>query len=119
MTCDNISALMRWEERLSNRSELILPTDYPRPMPMRTVEAECERQITDETATAVIHLALALKVSPFSVFLSAFAVLLQKFTLEEDIVVGSSSASSNPLILRMKVSPQHSMKEVIQNVLNV
>lgn len=57
--------------------------------------------------------------APFSVLLAAFSVLLHKYTGEEDISVGSSSATSNPLVLRIKVAESDSMAHVVQTVLEV
>ena len=42
-------------------------------------------------------------VKPFSILLASFACLLRKFTYEEDLVIGSSSRSFNPLVFRLDV----------------
>jgi L-aminoadipate-semialdehyde dehydrogenase len=55
------SSLHRWEARLFNATELHLPTDYPRPFPMRTVDAELSHSIADDSAMAILHLAIHLK----------------------------------------------------------
>ena len=54
--------------------------------------------------------------SPFTLLLSAFAVLLHKFTGEEDITVGSSSLTSNPLVLRLRISDKMTFEEVVRGV---
>jgi L-2-aminoadipate reductase len=122
------SALQRWENRLAALTELQLPTDYPRPIPQRTVEAEYTLNISDETSMAILQLAFQSNLktaddkkeicSPFSIILASFSILLQKYTAEEDITVGSSSLSTNPLILRMKISPLLSFQDVLQVVLD-
>ncbi|KAJ2011326.1 large subunit of alpha-aminoadipate reductase, partial [Coemansia sp. S85] len=52
--------------------------------------------------------------SPFTVLLAAFSVLLHRYTAEEDIVVGSSSESLNPLVLRLAVRAEDSFLDVLQ-----
>lgn len=116
--------LERCEARLASLTELLLPTDYARPIPQRIVEAEYALNISDQTSLAVLQLALAgnsagAECTPFSIILAAFAILLQKYTGEEDITVGSSSATANPLILRMKISPELCIGDILKNVLNV
>ncbi|KAJ3217331.1 large subunit of alpha-aminoadipate reductase [Dinochytrium kinnereticum] len=136
--------------RLSNLTDLSLPTDYPRPVPLRTVEAETKRSISDRTARAIMRLTLSFgnddvdgaavsspplspavggepsatfgadglaAVSPFHILLAAFVVLLHKYTGEEDITVGSSSLSANPLVLRFPVRDSDSFVSVLSSVM--
>ncbi|RKO93709.1 hypothetical protein BDK51DRAFT_25376 [Blyttiomyces helicus] len=130
----NSDLLACWRERLSNLSDLSLPTDYPRPIPHRVVEAETTLAISDATSLAILKLSLALvsspassdalassssptPVSPFSILLAAFAVLLHRHSGEEDITVGSSSNTTNPLVLRFSVKTSDSLLDVVRNVL--
>ncbi|KAJ1570054.1 large subunit of alpha-aminoadipate reductase [Nowakowskiella sp. JEL0078] len=115
-----------WKQKLSGLTDLLLPTDYPRPIPARFVEAEQTLDLEESTALAILKLSLALSdvksehrptsPSPFSVLLTAFVILLHRHAGEEDITVGSSSRSSNPLILRFNVSSQKSFKEIFETV---
>ncbi|KAJ3106195.1 large subunit of alpha-aminoadipate reductase [Phlyctochytrium planicorne] len=127
------------KSRLANLTDLSLPTDYPRPVPLRTVEAETKRTIADKTARAIMRLTLSFpsnddangassvpsspvdagseSVSPFDILLAAFVVLLHKYTGEEDITVGSSSLSTNPLVLRFPVRDSDSFISVVNAVL--
>ncbi|KAL2911337.1 large subunit of alpha-aminoadipate reductase [Polyrhizophydium stewartii] len=118
----------RWRTRLAALTELILPTDYPRPVPPRSVEADLVADISDAAALAVMRLALAANarrtaagaapsVAPFTVLLAAFAALLHRFTGERDIPVGSSSASTNPLVLRLAVRESATFLDVVDAVL--
>ncbi|KAJ2083548.1 large subunit of alpha-aminoadipate reductase [Coemansia sp. RSA 988] len=52
--------------------------------------------------------------SPFTVLLAAFAVLLHRYTREEDIVVSSSSENLNPLVLRLAVGAEDTFGEVVR-----
>jgi L-aminoadipate-semialdehyde dehydrogenase len=119
--------IQTWKEKLGNLTELVLPTDYPRPIPHRVVEAETSWDIPETTAFAIIQLSMYCATqkpslngnhaSPFTILLAAFAILLHKYTGEEDICVGSSSLSTNPLVLRLKTMGDSCMDQVIENVL--
>ena len=123
--------IKRWKSRLEAQTELSLPTDYPRPIPARIIEAEHQLDISEQTSLAILKLSLGIKApasptrdspstaSPFSILLGAFSVLLHRYTGEEDISVGSSSRSTNPLVLRMKVQESQSLVDVITTVLEV
>lgn len=121
--------LSHWSTRLSNLTELILPTDYPRPVPFKVVEAEETLVLPDTASLAILQHSLAFTtaendnsnntantISPFTILLSAFSILLHKFTGEEDIIVGSSSLSSNPLVLRVKVAESMTFEQVVRGV---
>ncbi|KAJ9078194.1 large subunit of alpha-aminoadipate reductase [Entomophthora muscae] len=114
-----------WREKLSNITEFQLPLDYPRPLPSRYVDATVNQALPESASLAILQLSLANKVatgqeeapaSPFIILLSAFAVLLHRYTGEEDIIVGSSSLSSNPLVLRLPVQGSMSFSEVLKVV---
>ncbi|KAJ2496481.1 large subunit of alpha-aminoadipate reductase [Coemansia sp. RSA 1972] len=115
--------LARWQERLLSSTELQLPTDYPRPIPLKVVEAVETFELSAQSSLAILQLALSLQqesnpddhtASPFTVLLAAFSVLLHRYTAEEDIVVSSSSESSNPLVLRLDVKPGDSFLDVLR-----
>ncbi|KAI8321745.1 L-aminoadipate-semialdehyde dehydrogenase [Martensiomyces pterosporus] len=114
--------LARWQERLRSPTELQLPTDYPRPIPLKVVEAVETFELTPQTSLAVLQLSLGAAdptASPFTVLLAAFSVLLHRYTAEEDIVVSSSSESSNPLVLRLDVKPTDSFIDVLRTTQRV
>ncbi|PVU90289.1 hypothetical protein BB561_004937, partial [Smittium simulii] len=123
-------------KKLDSPNEILLPTDYPRPVPLKVVEATEEFILPQNLSMAVLQLILFnqnlsnasnttsahpddVSATPFTVLLTAFVVLLYRFTASEDIVVGTSSESSNPLVLRLKVSPTDSFLDVMQNVKNI
>ncbi|KAJ2782353.1 large subunit of alpha-aminoadipate reductase [Coemansia interrupta] len=123
--------LARWQERLRSPTELQLPTDYPRPIPARMVEAVSSFELSGPSSVSLLQLALYLQqqqqddsssdstASPFTVLLAAFAVLLHRYTAEEDVVVGSSSESANPLVLRMSVKPSDTFLDVLRTAQSV
>ncbi|KAI8870826.1 large subunit of L-aminoadipate-semialdehyde dehydrogenase [Ramicandelaber brevisporus] len=128
----------RWVARLRNASELQLPTDYPRQFPHKVVEAEHVASLSPAADRALHRLALLLQASypfelsaspagdnavevddpptAFTVIVAALTVLLYKLTAEEDVVVGSSSDTGNPTILRLGVNGAMSFLDVVQAV---
>jgi L-aminoadipate-semialdehyde dehydrogenase len=113
----------RWQRRLSGLTELQLPTDYPRPFPLQVVNNECSYRLNQHTALALIRLSLSatndahpLPPSPFTIILSAFTLLLYRYTGDSDIVVGSSSITTNPLPLRVQFDPSDTLEQVIRHV---
>lgn len=137
-TLSDNQLIERWRQRLSGLTELVLPIDYPRPIPLRIVEAEQLLQVPEHISLAILQLSLAIKpaaangfqngddiplspaattISPFTILLAAFAILLHKYTGEEDITVGSSSRSSNPLVLRFPINDHDTIQSVVQTVL--
>ncbi|PKY43091.1 large subunit of L-aminoadipate-semialdehyde dehydrogenase [Rhizophagus irregularis] len=120
--------LERWKQRLQNLNELQLPTDYPRPSPAKVVEAVKKVTLTEATSIAILQLSrpsLSLidvngtnngNTSPFIILLAAFSILLYRYTGVEDIAVGSSSGSRNPLVLRIPISPTDTFEQVVQKV---
>ncbi|KAJ2799063.1 large subunit of alpha-aminoadipate reductase [Coemansia guatemalensis] len=110
----------RWQERLKSPTELQLPTDYPRPSPLKVVEAVETFELSPAASMSVLQQAMWLQQesggagSPFTVLLAAFAVLLHRYTREEDIVVSSSSENLNPLVLRLAVGAEDTFGEVVR-----
>ena len=90
--------------KLQNLPEARLPTDYPRTAyrkDQQMVDAEKSLSLHEDTCMSLLRFSLMANVKPFTIVLAAFACLIRKFTHEEDVVVGSSSSSSNPLALRV------------------
>ncbi|CAG8432975.1 11036_t:CDS:10 [Diversispora eburnea] len=135
--------LDRWKIRLQNLTEIQLPTDYPRPLPPKVVEAIKILNLPETTALAVLQLSLAIpsdtvsisspfnittspdndtfydNPSPFIILLAAFTLLLYRYTGDEDIVVGSSSDTRNPLVLRINVSPKDTFEQIVHKIQQV
>ncbi|KAL1920377.1 uncharacterized protein VTP21DRAFT_754 [Calcarisporiella thermophila] len=115
--------LKRWHARLHNLADLQLPTDYPRPMPLKIIEAFHTLPLSESLSLALLQLSLALQVgegkaqthpSPFIILLAAFAVLLQRYTGDEEFAVGSSSDSGNPLVLKLSVNPENTFEDIVR-----
>ncbi|KAI7858805.1 L-aminoadipate-semialdehyde dehydrogenase [Circinella umbellata] len=95
--------------RLDNLTDLLVPTDYPRPLPARTVE-EVQTHTFNVSNTLLDDKTLS------SVLLAAFAVLLQRYTGDEEFAVGSSSPDNNTLVLRLRVNPHEQFEDIIRMV---
>ncbi len=126
------NALARITTRLSNLPSISLPTDYPRLSGAhRLVEAVYVVELWEQTSFSLLKLALhsenfsedeedlteSGRPSAFHLLLSAFTVLLHRYTGDTDLVIGSSSASAkHPLILRLSVDPSDPFWAVVKNV---
>lgn len=114
--------LEAWQARLQNLTDLQVPTDYPRPLPSRTVEEVQSYDLSEQTLLSILQHSVGQTTSnndrptPFSILLAAFAVLLQRYTGDEEFAVGTSSPSNNTLVLRLNVNPQDTFSKVVNMV---
>lgn len=121
--------LSRVLSRLQNLPSISLPTDYPRPSSNRPVEAVYQVDFTEQTSLSLLKLGLFederekhnedfLKhPTAFHLLLSAFAVLLHRFTGDTDLVIASSSVTINePLLLRVSIEPSDPFWTVVRRV---
>ncbi|KAI1317748.1 large subunit of alpha-aminoadipate reductase [Mortierella claussenii] len=139
--------LARWKTRLDALTEIHLPTDYPRPIPLQVVEAVHSLQLPEQTSLSLLQASMAINLpagpssstaasaassgaasgahsptsstgsshaSPFTILLAAFAILLHRYTGDEDMSIGSSSEARNPVVLRLGVTPNQTFREVVE-----
>ncbi|KAI0634869.1 L-aminoadipate-semialdehyde dehydrogenase large subunit [Trametes polyzona] len=127
--------LARVVARLQNLPEMSLPTDYPRPTGgHRLVEAAVTAELSEQTCIGLMKLALYNEneeeveeensvnntPSAFHLLLSAFSVLLHRYTGDTDLIIGSSSADArDPLVLRVAVGPEDPFWAVVRKVQQV
>ncbi|WP_345144602.1 amino acid adenylation domain-containing protein, partial [Dactylosporangium darangshiense] len=84
-----------WRERLDGLPVLELPTDRPRP-PLHSSEgAALEFTVPADVASGLRAVAQAVGASMFMTMQSALAVLLGRYSGQEDVVVGAPIASRN------------------------
>eukprot|EP00127_Corallochytrium_limacisporum_P005893 Clim_evm38s214 gene=Clim_evmTU38s214 len=112
-------ALKYWKEKLADVAYLQLPSDYPRPTQDQIVEASESHAPSDDVCKKLLKYALMRDLKPFTVCMSAFLVLLHKYTREEDIVVGSSASNFNPLLIRMAVKDASPLSEILASVAQI
>jgi amino acid adenylation domain-containing protein len=122
--------LAYWRERLADAPALLeLPTDHPRPA-VQTFRGAHERiELPLELLERLQALGRSERATLYMVLLSAFQVLLSKYSGSEDIVVGSPIAGRtrketeetigffvNTLVLRADLSGDPSFREVLRRV---
>jgi L-aminoadipate-semialdehyde dehydrogenase len=132
---DEEARLRRVVERLQNVPLISLPTDYPRPtVGNKLDEAAHIGELPEQTSRGLLKLALfddddiddgksdSVPATPsvFHLLLAAFTVLLHRYTGDQDIVIGSSSAiARDPLLLRLSVDPSDPFWAIVRKVQQV
>ena len=121
--------LTYWKQQLAEAPTLDLPTDYPRP-PVQTFRGALAVAYLPEILQApLIALAQSEGVTLFMLFLSAFYVLMARYTGQDDLIVGTAVANRtqpelegligffiNTLVLRCNLSGNPSFTELLKRV---
>src|ERR1700728_1012556 len=122
--------LRYWTQQLSGIPErLDLPTDYSRPS-VQSFEAQaCQTSLTAITTAAIKKLAQEHRSTLYMVLLSAFGILLWRYSGQDDLVVGSPSANRphpeleqliglfvNTLVMRLRLRGSMTVLEVLAQV---
>lgn len=83
-----------WSEQLADApSSLHLPTDRPRP-PVQTYEGAVHHfQLSTDLTARVRALAMTSGATPYTALLTAYAVLLHRYSDQDDLVIGSPMAA--------------------------
>ncbi|HZG42966.1 MAG TPA: amino acid adenylation domain-containing protein, partial [Longimicrobium sp.] len=122
--------LSYWRERLAGAPELLeLPTDRPRPAVQTYRGASVPMDLSPELLEGLQRLGRSEGATLYMTLLGAFQVLLSKYGVGEDVVVGSPIAGRtrreveeligffvNTLVLRTDVSGNPSFREVLRRV---
>lgn len=119
-----------WKKQLQGISEqLELPRDRPR-QTMQTYKADyCSAALSGQQVNAVKQLSQANQATLYMTLLSAFAVLLSRYSGQYDIVVGSPIANRreaqledlvgffvNSLVMRVRLDPRQTFQELLAEV---
>jgi amino acid adenylation domain-containing protein/non-ribosomal peptide synthase protein (TIGR01720 family)/FkbM family methyltransferase len=122
-----------WKEQLAGIPErLELPTDRPRP-PVQTYAAElCRRRIDADVLAPLKQFGNANQATLYMTMLAAFAALMQRYSGQDDVVIGSPIANRrdaqlerligffvNSLVLRVRVDPEAGFDELLRQVAQV
>jgi amino acid adenylation domain-containing protein len=121
--------LAYWRDRLSGAATLDLPADRRRP-PVRSADGAVTRfSVSAPTAQALRRLARDGGTTMFMTAFAAFATLLQRYSGQDDIVVGTPVANRtrteteamigffvNTLVLRTDLSGDPSFREILARV---
>lgn len=113
--------LAYWKDKLNNLTDIQLPTDYPRVIPLKNVESTYSVTLPEEISYSILQFAFNIDTkksqgSPFTILLAAFSVLIHKYVGEEDISIGSSSHSCNPLVLRFQITDDDTLDTIIDKI---
>src|SRR6185369_5352211 len=118
-----------WREQLRGAPAVLeLPTDRPRPIVPTYRGARQRVELSEELSRELKELSRGEGVTLFMTLLTAFQILLWRYTGQQDIVVGTPTAGRNraeiePLIgffvntlaLRTEVSGQRTFRELLQS----
>jgi amino acid adenylation domain-containing protein len=118
-----------WRKRLENLQPLNLPTDRPRPARNRFHGGMIRFQIDTARVAQLKSLARAENATLFVVLLAAFKALMQRYTGQSDITVGSPTAGrfraefqnilgffTNTLVLRTDLSGSPTFAQLVSRV---
>ncbi|HEY2114487.1 MAG TPA: amino acid adenylation domain-containing protein [Candidatus Angelobacter sp.] len=122
--------LSYWKQQLAGiPEELALPKDRPRP-PRQTFDAAaCQISLSPEQMAALKRLSKGSQVTLFMTLLALFSTLLQRYSGQDDVVLGSPIANRqeeqleqligffvNSLVLRVRVNPAQTFSELLSGV---
>ncbi|WP_261376908.1 non-ribosomal peptide synthetase [Flavobacterium anhuiense] len=123
------SQLRYWEDKLKDVATLILPTDYPRLSVQNTAGSNVSLVLDKELSRSLNTLCQQEGVTLFMVLLSAFKVLLSRYSGQDDICVGTPIANRtqselegmigffvNTLAIRNDMSGNPSFRELLERV---
>ena len=83
-----------WQEKLHKPTVLQLPIDFAQTAKARSNAGALHSfEISEALQDSIKSLAQALKVSEFSLYLSAFAFLLSRYSTQDDIIIGTAVAN--------------------------
>lgn len=121
--------LSYWKKKISGYRTLELKTDYVRPNQIDYAGATCNFKINKKISKELRELALANDVTLNSVALSSIAILLNKYTGQDDIVTGGIIANrhhrqtkdligffTNTQVNRILLSKSQNFLELVQQV---
>ncbi|MEH1895039.1 MAG: amino acid adenylation domain-containing protein [Nostoc sp.] len=122
-----------WKQQLAGAPPLLeLPTDYPR-SPIQTFSGATKRfQLEEHLTSQLVTLSQKSGVTLFMTLLAAFAILLHRYTGQDDICIGSPFANRNrqevnpligcfvnTLVLRTQIEDNPSFSQFLQQVRSV
>jgi amino acid adenylation domain-containing protein len=124
--------LAYWKQQLSAVPVLQLQTDRPRPLVWSSKGAKLPIALPLKLADEVSAIARKERATPFMALLAAFQALLQRYTSQDDIAVGSPIAGRNrvevepligffvnTLVLRTNLSGDPTFRELLARVRDV
>lgn len=123
------SAVEYWRGQLAELTTLALPTDRPRPAVREYDTAKVVHRLPATLSERVAALLQDNEVTPFMAYLTAFAVLLHRYSGQSDIAIGTPVANrnmpelesligyfTNTLVLRVDLSGQPDSNGLLSRV---
>lgn len=121
-----------WKEKLSGELHTIsLPLDYERPEEMNFAGSSERLELSKELVQRIHEYTEKNKITPYMLFISAYAILLSKYSGDSDVIIGTSvsgrnnyrtenviGAFINTLALRFKVEERMLVSEFLEEVKN-
>jgi amino acid adenylation domain-containing protein len=122
--------LAYWKHQLAGiPEELALPKDRTRPLRQTFDAGACQISLSPEQTAALKQLSNGSQATLFMTLLALFATLLQRYSGQDDIVLGSPIANRqeeqlepligffvNSLVLRVRVNPAQTFSELLSGV---
>ncbi|WP_163867071.1 non-ribosomal peptide synthetase, partial [Myxococcus eversor] len=119
-----------WKQLLAGAPHALeLPTDKPRPAALSNLGASVPVALPSGLSEAVEALAKREDATPFMVLLAAFQALLQRYSGQDDVLVGSPIAGRrhsetesligvfiNTLVLRARFTPELTFRQLLAQV---
>ncbi|MDF5712684.1 MAG: amino acid adenylation domain-containing protein [Rhizonema sp. NSF051] len=117
-----------WIQQLGDAPRLLdLPTDYPRPAQQSYQGGREEYRLSSELTSLLKTVSQKQGVSLFMTLLTAFSILLSRYSRQEDKCIGTAIANRtysytegligffvNTLVLRSQVKPEQGFSELLQ-----
>ena len=117
-----------WKQQLGDAPRLLdLPTDHPRPAQQSYQGGREEYRLSHELTQKLKIVSQKHGVSLFMTLLTAFSILLSRYSRQEDLCIGTAIANRthsytegligffvNTLVLRSKVKPEQGFNELLQ-----
>lgn len=125
--------LAYWKQHLGKELRpLEIPTDFPRNKNRGSFGALESLLLSRPLTRAIKTLGQREDVTPFMIFLSAFKVLLHRYSGQDEIIIGSPTANrlqsetegligafANTLLLKSDISGEPTFKELLHRIKNV
>src|SRR5262249_49327669 len=121
--------LAYWRQQLADAPSLQLPTDFARPAQQTFHGARCRVHFGRELTLAIEALSRREGATTFMTLLAGFSALLQRYTGQDDLVIGSANATRhraeieglvgffvNSLVMRIDLSGDPTFRELVGRV---
>ncbi len=118
-----------WQSRIAGQLPVLdLPTDYPRGTEMAVEPEVCDFEVPPNLVESLEKISRSQGTSLFATLLSAYFVLLHRYSTQNDLVIGSATANRDPqtrdligffaslLPIRCELESETSFLELMQQV---